>query len=75
MTKVMQDLTMTNRWTAVWDKESLIDNFKRRIAEEGPAAGPTKEKAAASRLVSQSGVGAASRGRPSGGAKAGGGGT
>jgi NADH-quinone oxidoreductase subunit I len=43
MTKVMQDLTMTNRWTAVWDKEALVNNFKRRVAEEQGGEKPKYE--------------------------------
>ncbi len=41
MTKVMQDLTMSNRWNAVWDKDALVANFKRRLAEEQGTPNPS----------------------------------
>ncbi len=34
MTKVMAELTFEDRWSAIWDKEMLIENFKRRKALE-----------------------------------------
>ncbi|HEY3282072.1 MAG TPA: NADH-quinone oxidoreductase subunit NuoI [Armatimonadota bacterium] len=34
MTKVMVELTFEDRWSAIWDKEMLVANFKRRVALE-----------------------------------------
>jgi NADH-quinone oxidoreductase subunit I len=58
MTKVMQDLTMTNRWSAVWDKDALVGNFQRRIAEEKGEAPAKKD----TKLVSQSNLLSINRG-------------
>jgi NADH-quinone oxidoreductase subunit I len=35
MTKVMDELVFDNRWNAIWDMDMLIENFRRRMREEG----------------------------------------
>lgn len=45
MTKVMNELVFDNRWSAIWDKEMLIDNYRRRVAAE-KAKAESAEKAA-----------------------------
>jgi hypothetical protein len=46
MTKVMDELVFDNRWNAIWDMDMLIENFRRRMREEGIEIPEPKQPAA-----------------------------